>query len=58
MEDGRVTNFNMGSSFMHPGPTCCTRVPNIVKYGTSTNHVTSLATYSAIYVMCRIFASN
>ena len=29
MEDGSVTNFNLRSLFMHPVPTCCTRIVNI-----------------------------
>jgi len=33
MEDGSVTNFNLRSLFMHPVPTCCTRILNIFKHG-------------------------
>jgi len=33
MENGGVTNFKLGSLFMHPVPTCCTRITNIFKHG-------------------------
>jgi len=32
MEDGGVTDFKLGCSFMHPVPTCCTRIRNIFKH--------------------------
>jgi len=28
MEDGGVTNLKLGKLFMHPVPTCCTRITN------------------------------
>jgi len=33
MEDNGVTHFKLGSLFMHPFPTCCTRITNIFKQG-------------------------
>jgi len=30
MEDGGVANFKLGSLFMHPFPTCCTRITNVL----------------------------
>ena len=32
MEDGGVTNFKLGSLFMHPFSTCCMRITNIFKH--------------------------
>jgi len=32
MEDGGVTHFRLGSFFMYPVPTCCTRITNIFKH--------------------------
>jgi len=33
MEDGCVTNFKLGSLFMHPVSTCYTMITNIFKHG-------------------------
>jgi len=33
MEGASVTNFELGSSFMHSVPTRCTRITNIFKHG-------------------------
>jgi len=33
MEDGGVTCFKLESVFIHPVPTCCTRITNIFKHG-------------------------
>ena len=33
MEDGCTTNVKLGSSIIHPVPTCCMRITNIFKHG-------------------------
>jgi len=37
MKDGGATNFKLGSLFMHPFSTCCTRITNIFKHGRYSN---------------------
>jgi len=37
MEDGGTTNFKLGSLFMHPFSTCCTRITNIFKHSWYSN---------------------
>jgi len=37
MEDGGVTNVKLGSLFMHPVSTCCTRINNMFKQGRYSN---------------------
>jgi len=32
IEDGSATNFKLGSLFMHPFSTCCTRITTIFKH--------------------------
>jgi len=32
MENGGVTQFKLGSLFIHPVPMCCTRITNIFKH--------------------------
>jgi len=37
MEDGGAIKFKLGSLFLHPFPTCCTRITLIFKHDRHSN---------------------
>jgi len=45
MEDGGATHFKLGSVFMHPVSTCCTRITDKFKHGRYSNRSNACIQY-------------